>query len=108
MNFEMKKATLARLAAITFAIALRANAASDPFGHALIPDLVADLSVVDFDAGHAYKLECSLDGKIWQLYGGHENIIVQSPHIDIKAARVRYLRLSILKGAPGIWEFRVY
>lgn len=59
-------------------------------------------------AGHAYKLESSLDGKTWQPYGGHEDVILQSPHVDKKAALVRYLRLTVLKGTPGLWEFRVY
>jgi beta-xylosidase len=59
-------------------------------------------------AGHAYRLESSLDGKNWLPYGGHENVMLQSPHTDTKAALVRYLRLTILKGTPGLWEFRVY
>lgn len=59
-------------------------------------------------AGHAYKLESSLDGKTWSPYGGHADVELRSPHMDKKAARVRYLRLTILKGEPGLWEFRVY
>jgi hypothetical protein len=59
-------------------------------------------------AGHAYKLEWSLDGKNWQPYGGHEDVICRSPHKDAKAVRARYLKLTILKGEPGLWEFRVY
>jgi len=58
--------------------------------------------------GHAYKLECSLDGKSWQPYGGHDDVRIQSPHRDAKRARARYLRLTILSGTPGLWEFRVY
>jgi Glycosyl hydrolases family 43/F5/8 type C domain len=59
-------------------------------------------------AGHAYKLETSRDGKTWQPYGGHEDVVLQSPHGDAKMARARYLRLTILKGTPGLWELRVY
>jgi len=59
-------------------------------------------------AGHAYKLESSLDGQSWTPYGGHEDVILRSPHVDLKPARARYLRLTILKGEPGLWEFRVY
>ncbi|HEY8993722.1 MAG TPA: family 43 glycosylhydrolase [Lacunisphaera sp.] len=59
-------------------------------------------------AGHAYKLESSLDGKTWKPYGGHTEVTLRSPHVDKKRARVRYLRLTILKGEPGLWEFRVY
>ncbi|PTY03111.1 glycosyl hydrolase family 43 [Verrucomicrobia bacterium LW23] len=59
-------------------------------------------------AGHAYKLEWSLDGATWQPYGGHEDVILRSPHRDAKAVTARYLRLTVLKGTPGLWEFRVY
>lgn len=59
-------------------------------------------------AGHAYKLESSLDGKTWQPYGGHKEVIRRSPHRDAKAVRARYLKLTILQGEPGLWEFRVY
>ncbi len=59
-------------------------------------------------AGHAYKIEASLDGKTWTPYGGHAEVALRSPHVDEKRARVRYLRLTILRGEPGLWEFRVY
>jgi hypothetical protein len=67
-----------------------------------------ELYFVKPTAGHAYKLECSLDGKTWQPYGGHEELKVQSPHTDAKSVRARYLKLTILQGTPGLWEFRVY
>ena len=59
-------------------------------------------------AGHAYRLEWSLDGQSWQPYGGHENVILRSPHRDEKPVRARHLKLTILQGEPGLWEFRVY
>ena len=59
-------------------------------------------------AGQAYKLESSLDGQTWQPYGGHDDLRVQSPHVDTKSIRARYLKLTILKGVPGLWEFKVY
>lgn len=59
-------------------------------------------------AGHAYKLESSLDGKTWAPYGGHTDVIRRSPHVDQKPSRVRYLRLTVLEGETGLWEFRVY
>jgi hypothetical protein len=59
-------------------------------------------------AGHAYKLESSLDGKTWAPYGGHEDVVLRSPHVDQKQTRARYLRLTIIKGERGLWEFRVY
>ena len=58
--------------------------------------------------GHAYKLETSLDGKTWQPYAEHAEVRVQSPHQDKKSVRARHLRLTILRGTPGVWEFRAY
>jgi len=59
-------------------------------------------------AGHAYRLESSLDGQTWQPYGGHDEVILRSPHCDEKSVQARYLKLTVLKGEPGLWEFRVY
>jgi hypothetical protein len=59
-------------------------------------------------AGHAYKLEWSLDGQNWQPYGGHDEVILRSPHRDAKPVRARYLKLTVLEGEPGLWEFRAY
>ena len=59
-------------------------------------------------AGHAYRLEWSLDGITWEPYGGHDDVILRSPHRDEKPVHTRYLRLTVLKGEPGLWEFRVY
>lgn len=67
-----------------------------------------ELYFVQPTRGHAYKLEYSLDGQSWQTYGGHDHVIVQSPQVDRKSAQARYLKLTILKGTPGLWEFRVY
>jgi hypothetical protein len=59
-------------------------------------------------AGHAYRLEWSRDGQTWQLYGGHDAVICCSPHRDEKSVQARYLKLTLLQGEPGLWEFRVY
>ena len=58
--------------------------------------------------GHAYRIESSLDGKTWQPYAEHADVRIQSPHQDKNSVRTRYLRLTILRGTPGVWEFRVY
>jgi hypothetical protein len=58
--------------------------------------------------GHAYRIESSLDGQTWQTCGGHKDVKIQSPHTDTAIGRARYLKLTILQGAPGLWEFRVY
>lgn len=59
-------------------------------------------------AGHAYLLEGSTDGSTWQVCGGHENIKMQSPHIDTPNKKYRYLRIKILKGIAGIWEWNIH
>lgn len=59
-------------------------------------------------AGHAYRLEWSLDGQTWQPYGGHPEPTCCSPQRDSMPVRTRYLRLSILQGEPGLWELRVF
>ncbi len=59
-------------------------------------------------AGHAYTLEASVDGKKWQTCGGHEDLRMQSPHTDAVNKKYRYLRIRILKGITGIWEWNIY
>lgn len=59
-------------------------------------------------AGHAYRLEWSMDGQKWNVYGEHDDVICCSPHCDEKSVQARNLKLTILKGEPGLWEFRVY
>jgi hypothetical protein len=67
-----------------------------------------ELYFVKPTAGHAYRLDYSVDGNTWHRYGGHEQVTVQSPHTDVKSVSARYLKLTILRGTPGLWEFRVY
>jgi hypothetical protein len=59
-------------------------------------------------AGHAYRLEYSLDGITWTKCGGHEDVRIQSPHTDLLAIKARYLKLTFLKGTPGLWEYKIY
>jgi hypothetical protein len=59
-------------------------------------------------AGHAYLLESSVDGNQWAACGGHEDSRLQSPHEDSFSVKARFLKLTILKGEAGIWEFNIY
>ena len=59
-------------------------------------------------AGHAYLLEGSNDGKVWEACGGHEDIRIQSPHTDAPGKKYRYLRIKISEGVKGIWEWNIY
>ena len=67
-----------------------------------------ELYFVKPTVGHAYRLESSVDGKKWKVIGGHDDVQIRSPHTDEKIGRARYLRVTILKGTPGLWEFRAY
>lgn len=67
-----------------------------------------ELYFVKPTVGQAYRLESSVDGKNWKPCGGHEDVQVRSPHTDQKIGRARYLRVTILQGTPGLWEFRAY
>lgn len=58
--------------------------------------------------GHAYRLEYSLDGKSWKTCVEHSDLRVQSPHTEQFSISTRYLKITILKGTPGLWEFKVY
>ena len=84
----------------------------------LIPSLVVDLgksyaiqqSEIAFvrpTAGHAYRLEGSVDGQIWTACGGHTDIRKRSPHTDMIGQKFRYLRLTITEGIKGVWEWRI-
>lgn len=59
-------------------------------------------------AGHAYLLEYSNDGASWTTCGGHNDIVMQSPHTDNLNIKARYLRIKITKGIKGIWEWNIY
>ena len=59
-------------------------------------------------AGHAYQLEYSVDGKQWKRAGGHDGLKVQSPHEDQFNIKARYLRVKIMSGVTGVWEWEIY
>ncbi len=59
-------------------------------------------------AGQAYALEYSLDEKAWFSCGGHPDLRIQSPHTDNLNVKARYLRIRILDGIKGVWEWNIY
>ena len=68
----------------------------------------SDAYFVQPTAGHAYKLEYSADGKTWKSCGGSTDVRFQSPHTDNLSLKTRFLRIVILKGTVGLWEWKVY
>lgn len=59
-------------------------------------------------AGHAYRLEGSIDGDQWSEIGGHRDMQKRSPHVDTLHATYRYLRLTITLGIKGVYEWKLY
>ena len=67
-----------------------------------------ELCFVKPTEGHAYRLEYSVDGKEWKDAAQHSEVRKQSPHVDEIAVQARYLKVTILQGERGLWEFCVY
>jgi len=58
--------------------------------------------------GHAWTLERSEDGRVWQLCGSQTERVARSPHVAAGIGRARYLRVRILAGEPGLWSFKAF
>ena len=67
----------------------------------------SSLAFVRPTAGHAYRLEGSADGITWQTCGGHDDVRIMSPHIDSINQSFRYLRVHIINGIRGVWEWKI-
>ncbi|WP_183580874.1 family 43 glycosylhydrolase [Mucilaginibacter sp. X5P1] len=57
--------------------------------------------------GTAWKLEKSDDGKIWKTVKTESSPKIMSPHVATRIGRTRYLKITILSGAPGLWEIKL-
>ena len=63
---------------------------------------------------YLYRLETSLDGQAWSEYADHTaDLLPESPKVDTKAARARYVRVTFVGTRPAgtlpaLWEVRVY
>jgi hypothetical protein len=57
--------------------------------------------------GHAFTVEKSLDGKIWQIVK-EEKLVIRSPHVASQIGKTRFLRIRITEGTPAIWEIKLY
>jgi hypothetical protein len=68
----------------------------------------SELCFVRPTQGHAYELEGSIDGIHWQRCGGHADVRRQSPHTDDVNQLFRFLRVRIIEGVMGVWEWRIY
>ncbi|MGI6220000.1 MAG: family 43 glycosylhydrolase [Bacteroidaceae bacterium] len=68
----------------------------------------SEIAFVRPTAGHAYVLEGSADGQTWKPCGGHPDVQCKSPHTDRIGSAFRYLRVRILEGIAGVWEWNLY
>lgn len=58
--------------------------------------------------GHTWRLEKSVDGKHWQVCAEEKKLQARSPHVAKGIGEARYLRLHILRGDAGMWEWKIY
>jgi hypothetical protein len=58
--------------------------------------------------GHAYRIESSIDNQHWTIYEPVQPLTIESPHVSQSSVSARYLRVYIMKGTPGLWEFHVW
>lgn len=71
----------------------------------------SDLFFVRPTAGTTWKMEASDDGISWKEVGGNTDPkVLRSPHTVNFATPLttRYLRVTILSGQKGIWEWKLY
>ena len=58
--------------------------------------------------GHAFKLEKSLDSVDWTVCHNSPDVAIRTPHVVENIGKARFLKVTILSGDPGLWEFKVY
>jgi len=58
--------------------------------------------------GHAWILEKSINGHHWEVCYIQDELVARSPHTATEIGDAKYLRIKIIKGDPGLWEFKVY
>jgi len=59
-------------------------------------------------AGHSYRIESSTDNTHWTIYQPAQPLTIESPHTTHASVSTRYLRVYVMKGTPGLWEFHVW
>ena len=67
----------------------------------------SDLYFIRPTSPHKYILETSLDGESWTRHD-MDTEGIRSPHSNWFDSPVRYLKVTILEGEPGLWEWKVY
>ncbi len=68
----------------------------------------SELFFVRPTAEHAYILEASADGEKWDTIAFHNTTEMKSPQTDEVKGRYRYLRVKMMRGEFGLWEWKIY
>lgn len=68
----------------------------------------SELYFVRPTAGHCYLLEYSDNGTSWKQVDRKSQVAIESPHTDKLDIKARYLRVRILSGVKGVWEWYIY
>ena len=55
-----------------------------------------------------YFTKPTVDGKHWQACAEEKKLQARSPHVAVGIGEARYLRLHILRGDAGLWEWKIY
>jgi beta-xylosidase len=69
---------------------------------------VLELFFVKPAAGHAFQFDVSLDGQDWLRIGDCGSFAMRSPHRVKNLVHVRYVKITILQGEPGLWRVRAF
>jgi hypothetical protein len=67
-----------------------------------------ELFFVKSTLGHSFKIEKSDDGQKWEAVNIPASKEIRSPEVINKIGKTRFIKLTILSGAPGLWEVKVY
>jgi beta-xylosidase len=58
--------------------------------------------------GQSWRLEKSSDGQNWTVCGEQKELAIRSPDVAENIGSARYLKVTLLAGKAGLWEFKVY
>ena len=67
-----------------------------------------ELFFVKSTLGHSFKIEKSGDGQAWEAVNIPASQEIRSPEVIHEIGKTRFIKLTILSGAPGLWEAKVY
>lgn len=67
-----------------------------------------ELFFVKSTLGHNFKIEKSEDGQAWKAVNISASKVIRCPEVISMIGKTRFIKVTILSGAPGLWELKVY